>query len=417
MQIDIPKMSNFRMDFLKYAITNMKHRSLRSWLTIIGIIVGIGSILVLVSIAQGLNDSVNEELKAFGSNTIIVIPGGQISVQSAFSTANYKPPSTGKLYSNDVARLARVEGIEYISKVIQVRPDVEFRKDSVSASVNGIEPSVFKQTQLLEVEKGRMLVDSDRQAAVIGKKIAYDTFDEDVELGSLLKIGAEQKTFRVVGVLKSGGSGAGGGVDSAIYIPVEDARELAGESILPNEVSAIRITAHKDANMQEVKDQIEAELLSAHKVKADEKDFSLITSDYISQQIGVITGMLTLFLGGVAFISLIVGGIGIANTMFMAVMERTHEIGVLKAVGGSRGAITEIFLIESGLIGAIGGGLGIIFGTLIALILSYFGVPTTVSPLLVMFCFVFSVSVGVASGYFPAKRAAKMNAVDALRGE
>ncbi|PIN83389.1 hypothetical protein COV61_03210, partial [Candidatus Micrarchaeota archaeon CG11_big_fil_rev_8_21_14_0_20_47_5] len=336
-------------EFFAYAINSLKQRSLRSWLTVLGIVIGIASIIVLVSLAQGLNAGISEQLEKFGSRTIVVIPGGSVGLQSAFSSANYRPPSIGKLYKNDAERLKKIEGVEYISTVIQTRPDISFKKESITASVNGIEPSVFKQTQALEIEKGRFLTDTDRQVAVIGEKIASDAFDEKVEVGSVFRMGSEKKSFRVVGVLKKSGSQSG--MDSAIYVPVEDARSLAGDSLFENEVSAIRLTIVPDADIAGVKERITSELLSAHKLREEEKDFSLITSDFLKEQIGAITDMLSLFLGGVAAVSLIVGGVGIANTMFMAVLERTKEIGTLKAVGADEKKITKMFLIESGLLG------------------------------------------------------------------
>lgn len=404
------------LDYFYYALKSMRHRSLRSWLTVLGVVVGIASIIVLVSIAQGLDDDIQKQLEKFGSNTIVIMPGGEISMMSGLTSADYKPPTIGKLYKNDAIRLKKLDGVEYISTIIQARGDVSYKDESITASVNGIEPSIFKQTQVLEIEKGRFLVDTDRQVAVVGNSIVVDGFEKKIEVGSILKIGAEKKRFRVVGVLKESGLG-GPSLDSIIFVPVEDARELAGERLLENEVSLIRMTILEDADLNELKEKITFELLSAHKLHEDEKDFSLITSDFIKEQVAIMTGLLSMFLGGVAAVSLIVGGVGIANTMFMAVLERTKEIGTLKAIGANEEKITLIFLIESGLIGLVGGILGAIFGLLISVVLKYLGVPSSVGIELVVFCILFSFVVGVLSGYFPAKRAAKLNTVDALRTE
>ncbi|MEM2963404.1 MAG: ABC transporter permease [Candidatus Anstonellales archaeon] len=416
--IELNRMLSEGQEYLLYAIESMKHRSLRSWLTIIGVIVGIAAIVVLVSIGQGLNDSIQSQLKNFGANTIVIIPGKEISVQTAFSRANYKPPSVGKLYKSDVERIKKLEGVEYVSAVIQASADVRYKTQSITAFLTGIEPSLFRQTQLLEIEKGRMLVETDRQVAVIGRGIAYNAFDNEIEIGSFVYVGNEQKKFRIVGILKGGGGSgqAGRMIDSAFYIPIEDARDIAEKSLVENEVSAIRLTIEKDRNMEEMKEIIESELLSAHKLKKDERDFSLITADYISKQVEQITGILTLFLGGIAAVSLIVGGVGIANTMFTAVVERTPEVGILKSIGASRKKIEKIFLVESGLIGAIGGACGIIIGVAAALGLNILGgIPTSINAAFVGFCFVFSISVGLLSGYFPAKKAAELDPVDALR--
>ncbi|MBS3069871.1 ABC transporter permease [Candidatus Micrarchaeota archaeon] len=398
-----------------YSMNNMRRRKMRSWLTVIGIVIGIAAIVTLISVAQGLSNSINEQLKSFGSNTVVVIPGDIRQQLSPFGGAA-RPPSVGKLFKNDEERIGRIAGVDLISSVINSRASIDFKGNLVTASISGVEPSVFEGSQNIELEQGRFLTDTDKHTAVIGYNIAYDTFGKQpVQVSSVLSIGKEGTRFRVVGVLKKAGST--GSTDSAIYIPLEDARDLAGSSITPNEVSGIRFVAKEGFEVQEVVDEVNYELLSAHHVREEDKDFSFLTAAFLQEQVATITALLTLFLGGVAGISLVVGGVGIANTMFMSVLERTREIGILKSIGASNEAIQEAFLIESGLIGLSGGIIGVLLGLLFSIIGGALGVPTAVGIELALFAIFFSFAVGIISGYLPARNASKLPAIVALRYE
>ncbi|VVB58851.1 MacB-like periplasmic core domain protein [Candidatus Anstonella stagnisolia] len=404
-------------ELFSYSLGNMMRRKMRSWLTVLGIVIGIAAIVTLISVAQGLTNSINDQLKAFGTNAVVVVPG-DISQQLSISGGAARPPSTGRLFKNDVDRIKRVSGTEYVSSALSTRASVDFKDKQATMGINGVEPSIFQTAnKALEIEQGRFLADTDRHTAVIGNTIAYSTFGTDkVQVGSVLVIGSENTKFRVVGVLKKSGSSGGNG-DSALYVPIEDARELAGSSISKNEVSGIRFLVKDGFDVKEVVDNVNYELLSAHHVREEDKDFSFLTSEFLQQQVGTITALLTLFLGGVAGISLIVGGVGIANTMFMSVLERTREIGILKAIGADSRAIQEAFLIESGMIGLFGGIVGVSIGFLFSLIAGALGVPTAVGIELVLFAIFFSFTIGIISGYVPAVRASRLPAIEALRYE
>lgn len=398
---------------LSYAAANLLHRQLRSWLTVLGIVIGIASIVALIAIAQGLNDQVNNQLKQFGSNTISITPG-QLSSQVSFGSPT-RPPTAGKLTLNDKARIERVPGTEIVSGQVQARVDASYHNSQATFNIYGIEPEIFTKVQTVEIEQGRFLVDNDRRAVVVGNRIANGTiFKEKIAVGSVLLIGSEKTPYRVVGTLKKGMFSA---IDGLVMAPLEDVRTLAGESISPNELSEINVVVKDGFDVNQTASQIELELLASHKVKEDEKDFTIITSDYIMEQVGQITGLLTLFLGGIAGISLIVGGVGIANTMFMSVIERTKEIGTLKAVGASRHDILALFVIESAMIGLIGGVAGATLGAAVALAAGSFGAPVTITWELLAFACVFSLCVGIVSGWIPARRGANFDPIDALREE
>ncbi len=407
-------------DMLWYCIQNIAHRQLRSWLTVLGIVIGITSIVALIAIAQGLTGYVNNQLAQLGSRYVAIVPG-DISSQASFSGDPTRPPQTGRLFINDKKRIEKIAGVDLVSSVVQARVDARFKDDAVSLSVTGVEPELFGQTNVLELSAGRFLADTDKRTAVAGWNFANKTiFKNEVQVGSVIRLGSDGEPYRVVGVLKKGMATQ---ADNAFYLPIDDARHLAGDSISPNEVSAIRLTVKEGYDYNATVEQINNELMASHGVKEDEKDFSVVTSDFVAAQVGQITGLLTLFLGGIAGISLIVGIVGIANTMFMSVIERTREIGTLKAIGASKNDILGLFLLESGIIGLIGGSIGTLLGAIIAIGAAYaasaagFNMPLSVTWELCTFAVVFSFVVGVASGFLPALRGAELSPIEALREE
>ncbi|MDO8339169.1 MAG: ABC transporter permease [Candidatus Burarchaeum sp.] len=399
-------------DILRYVMENLRNRQLRSWLTILGIIIGITAIITLIAIGEGLNESINSELNAFGSQTIIVTPRINIGLSSA-------PTRTGILTFNDVQTVKGTPGIDSSSLTYGVggMMSLQYKDRNASSRVVGIDTDTFQNSVLsglLQIESGRKLKPGDSHVVLLAHDPAYNLFKEKVNLGYQMKIGGED--FRIVGILKSAG-GAMSGTPIQILIPEEDARRLLGDTVGAREVSAIWAKAAEGQSTGQVAKALEQRLMAKRKVKPDKLDFSITTIESIQQQVGMITGLLTAFLGGIAAISLIVGAVGVANTMFMSVMERTREIGVLKAIGARRNTIMEIFILESSIIGAIGGFIGLALALLISVIINAFGAPSKISPQLALFGFLFAVIIGAVSGFFPARRAARLQAVEALRYE
>ncbi len=398
---------------VSYAVNALKYRKLRSWLTISGIIVGICTIVVLVGLVQGLKDDITEQVKGFGSNTIIISPAtlsGTSIGGSVFST------TTGKIYMKDYERVKKVADIEYITPVIIGAISAKYKDKEMTLSVYGVEPDLFRQTTTtIKIEKGRFLADNDRQAIVVGHNVGHTKFDQDLEMGAPIYLGGRK--FELVGILESIGSSFTS-FDDAVYIPIEEARDLFSNRLAENEITAIRITVKEGANAEEAASEINNIMLSSHRVREDEKDFAITTAASINKRVEDISGVLTLFMGAIAGISLIVGGIGITNTMFMAVLERTREIGTLKAMGAAEKEIRELFLVESTIISTAGGLIGLVAAYLVIALINISGVvPAAFIPWVAAGAVLFSAGIGIIAGYIPASQAAKLDPVEALRYE
>ncbi|MFH1520188.1 MAG: ABC transporter permease [Candidatus Micrarchaeota archaeon] len=401
------------IDIIFYSFNSLRQRKIRSWLTVFGIVVGITAIVVLIGLVQGLKDNFNAQLSTFGSRSIVVLP---VNLESSANPAAASwLPSNGKLFMKDYERLKRIPDLESLTPVINGRTTLQFKDIEITSSVLGIDPGPYMQSiGTLEIEKGRFLQSNDKKSIVIGSSVANDTFGETVQLGSTILISG--LPYRVVGILNKSGSSFSN-VDSVTLMQIDEAREIFDNLLADKEIHMIRMVAKDGANLSEVSDRIQDEMLAAHRVTEDNKDFSVITSDFINSQLDSVTGILAIFLGGVASISLLVGGVGIANTMFMSVTERKREIGILKSIGGREEEIWHLFLVESSMIGLAGG----FFGLALAYGLSYLitiisGVRVSIEPFVVFGAILFSAGVGVVSGVFPARQAAKLDPVEALSG-
>ena len=400
-------------DMVSYSMRNLRHQKVRTWLTIVGIVVGVAAVIVLVGLADGLRSSVSSQLAAFGPKTIIVSP---VSLEGGIGggSANLRP-TLGKLFERDAEKIERIEGVHLATKVIMTNLDMKFRDKHISASVYGVEPDGYTETTSIKIGEGRFLQPGDKRVAVVGYSIANDNFGDDkINVNNMIELGGQQ--YRVVGILQKSGSSFGPG-DSSVFVSYDDGRELAGDALAEREINGIRIIVDEGFDTEEVADRIEFALASQHKVPVDDKDFTLITPKFIEDQVNSILGTLTLFLGAVSGIALVVGGVGISNTMFVSVMERTKEIGVLKSVGAQNWQIERLFLVEAAMIGLVGGVLGVLFGIIVVLLLSVFGINATPSIPTVLISFIIAMSVGMAGGFIPARNAAKIPAVEAMRND
>ncbi len=397
-----------------YSLHNLKYRQLRTWLTVLGIVVGIASIIILVSLADGLKANVEGQLSSFDPSTIMIIPVNIQTGGSSLAMSGSMAPTSGKLYERDYQKIRGVDGVKLVSKVISNRAPLKYKTEVVSASIYAVEPNVFRDTSSFTVNEGRFLSDSDRGVAVLGSTIANDNFKTKINVGDEVEIAGRK--YHIVGILdKTGGSFAQ--FDSVVFITFDEGRDMFSDQLVPNEITVIRAQVAPGYNVEDVRAEIESTLMNLHKVTEEDKDFSVIDAKVIGEQINSVIGILTIFLGAVAAIALLVGTIGVSNTMFMAVMERTHEIGVLKAIGATNRDILLTFTIEAGLIGLVGGLVGVAIGTGFSLLLILIGVQTKVTLELVIGSAIFAFIVGIAAGILPAKNASEVPAIEALRYE
>ena len=342
------------------------HSKLRSWLTIIGIFIGVAAVVTIISLGQGLQTTVNSQIAGLGQDIITIMPGSSSVFGRGSSTTNIQP-----LTDQDIQALKSVPGISFISGIVSGRATIKFQNENISLTIEGQDPSTFKEFQTAAIEKGRYLSSGDSGVVVIGHEIAYNTFSKSVDVGSIL--GINEKQFRVIGILNA--SGGLGTSDMLIAMTTKDAREILINStnLKSNEYSSIQIKVTDPALINETSNAIENALINSHHVTKAKEDFTIISAQALQARFSTITAGITLFLGIIAGISLLVGGIGVANTMFTSVLEKTRDIGVMKAIGAKNSDILLIFLFNSGMLGLVGGVLGILFAEVIALFIPLLG--------------------------------------------
>lgn len=402
----------FGKEGLKIAFYNIRQRRLRSFLTVLAIFIGIAAVISLVSITQGMQEAISEQFERMGTNKIMIMPGGGEGMGAMGMRLGAAP-----LTEDELEEVEKVNGVDIVAPYLLKTDKVEFKKDTAYTYIRGTytDEALELLTDIAEIEYGKNLKETDKYKALIGSKVDK-LFDKEVTIGSKLEI--KDKSFEVVGIFKEIGAPDD---DYAIYIPMETAREVFDE---PTEVSMIYVQTKNGFDPLDVAESIKKRLRDSRDEKAGEETFQVFTSEQLSEQVGVILGMISIVLIGIASISLLVGGVGIANTMYTSVSERTREIGIMKAIGAKNSNILAIFLIESGLLGLIGGILGCVIGITMAkgveLYVSQSGfamLRASVTPELILLGLAFSFVIGCVSGFLPARKAAKLQPVEALRYE
>jgi putative ABC transport system permease protein len=400
---------SFEIEATKMAVRSITERKLRSGLTAIGIVIGVAAIIALMSIGAGTQAYIDSQFKGFGANRIIVSPITSLSTGT--------PSGSGtSLSQKDVTTVLRVRGVALAIPIYVKSISVKFKDSSRITSLYGVNSqeaeSFFSTVSAFQVDTGRFLRSGDKYSAVIGSQIAKNGFP--LELHVRDKVFVNNKSFEIVGIMKETGSSQD---DNMVIVPIESLRELFG---VKDTVTVIFTQAQDGTNVDDVAAAIQAKFDQQY----GKKTFTVLSTTQLAGQISAITGTLTLVLSGIAGIALVVAGIGIANTMYMSTLERTKEIGIMKAIGATNRNILEIFLLESALIGLTGGILGVGLGTAasygLGVILSSLGTSsfkTLVTPDLALMGVGFAVAVGVMSGILPSRSAARKNPIEALRYE
>ncbi|MEM2908717.1 MAG: ABC transporter permease [Candidatus Bilamarchaeaceae archaeon] len=404
------------IDAFFYSVRSLRVSSLRSMLTVIGVVIGVVAIVVVASISEGVQQEITAQLEVFKPNMLVVIPINLESAEEMRGFMGAATGATGKLYERDAQAVAGIPGVKTVGRANYGRTYLEFREASVIAPVYAIDREYYNQyADYFKLSEGRMFDNWEHNVVVLGNDAAKKMFGKrEVGAGNVIKINGMD--YRVVGVLEKIGTALSEQDDNVIFVPYDDGPKLFGSQLAKNEIFMLSVELEEGADVKEVKDAIETKLIAYHKVTPDDKDFSVITADYIKEMVNTILGMLTISLLAITLIASVVGGIGVANTMFMAVLERTREIGVLKAVGATERDVVLIFLIESAIIGLLGGIIGLLLAMGILEIAGYFAVPFWLRLRVIALAFVFSALISIIAGLIPARQAARLDPVEALRG-
>ncbi len=391
-------------EYFLFAVNSIRHRKLRSWLTILGIVIGVAAIISLIMISRGLERSIEEQFSQFGANRILM------------SAKGFQGPGTQSegLTLDDVETVEKIGGFEYVTPAIFRQAEVSHNKEVAFTLVGGIpaeQTEQFIEDTSVELAEGRFIKAGDKLTTIVGSRVASEMFDKHLTLGSKLEIGG--KEFRIIGIWEESGNAQ---EDNRINIPLETAQEIFKTG---NKIDTMVAQVKTGGNIKLIQDRIERAL----ERERGNTNFQVLTPDQIVEQINQILGIMQIVLVGIATISLVVGAIGIMNSMYTSVLERTKDIGIMKAIGARNSDILQIFLIESGLMGFVGG----LFGTAIGAGIAFFveriaanaGFPLSVEieAWLLLFGLGFAFIVGVGSGMLPAYQASRLKPVDALRYE
>jgi putative ABC transport system permease protein len=406
---------------LRQAFNMVVHSRLRSWLTIIGIVLGVGAVIAIVSLGHGLQTEVQNQFGSLGADLLTVSAGfsrgggffgggGREFGGGGSAKATTKEVVLGRA---DVQALRGIPEIKYINTQIRGSVDVTYLGKSGTVSLTGVDQNTWADVTTDTVSSGRLLGPADQNVVVIGGRLASSYFDQPLGINKMINI--EGSNFRIVGVLDD--------QSTSIYMPIQMAFQVIPDHEA-NVYDTIIVKVRDVNNIDKAIADIDKRLMVERHVTNSTRDFSVTSNQQVNNTRQQAMSSMNLFLLAIAAVSLIVGAVGIANTMFTSVLEKTKEIGIMKAIGARNKDILLIFLLNSCLIGLVGGILGIIFGTILSGLIPMFlgsvgffragGVITLSS---VVIAISISLGVGILAGFIPAYKASKLRPVDALRYE
>lgn len=449
---------------LKIALNMVKANKLRSWLTIIGVIIGIASVMVIITTGEYFQEQVTETLEGLGGDTITIVASVPFEISSeedveyeedtvessdesltitsataaeteeesnsTLDSIEFEAETEAQLTRKDVFVLRSIPDVEYVNVNVQTGAELKFGSESTFVWVNGVDPGVWPDITKKKVGEGRMLAPGDRAVVIISNELAKDTFEQEIRLNQMIPLNG--KSYRVVGILAKDGGLLGGMGDifgSSVYMPYQEVYPLRNSeediSERENDVyDTIELKLYNEADYDAALQEIERKLRLSRRVNEDTQDFYVSSSKETIESTQKLINGLTTFLAFIAGISLLVGSTGIANTMFTSVLEKTKEIGIMKAIGAKNSDIMMIFLCNAAMISLVGGIIGILLGTaavqlFLFLISVKLSVPFEFALSLkgTLIATLVSIVVGLIAGLVPAKNASELKPVDALRYE
>ncbi|MDD3264152.1 MAG: ABC transporter permease [Candidatus Nanoarchaeia archaeon] len=403
------------VDIFSNALKNILKRKTRSWLTILGIVIGIAAIVALLGIGGGLRNAIVGEFESVGVNRLIILSSDAnlLSGPPMLSESGY---DENYLNQDWFDVIKRAEGVEMVGGFFGSIALIEGKDDFISVTVNGIPKEQRNQESIedsgVKLLSGRFLTSNDKNAIMINNKVA-----ENTEKKINNKIEIMGKSFKVVGIYESSGFG---GQTNVIYMPIESVYEMLNAK--PKEISSIFVKYNTDYQSDFVIEEINRELRRYLKQKEGEESFQIQSYEEFLKILDSVLSVINYILVGIAMISTLVAAIGIMNSLFTSVMERRREIGIMKSIGARNSSILSMFVIESILFSVVGGIVGIGFGILLAKLVENIAfqvlqtrlIVVSIQPSVYIFSLIFSIIVGVLSGFLPAKKASKMNPVDSL---
>jgi putative ABC transport system permease protein len=399
------------------AFESLSANKLRAGLTILGIVIGVGAVIAMVSIGRGAQATIAESINGIGTNLLFVFRGGSEDVR------NPKP-----ITLEDAAAIAdpfQAPSVQAVAPVIQDNGKVTSGRESTTTSITGVTPD-YAPVRKYNLTEGEFINQEQMlgQASVVllGSEVADKLFGrQDGLVGQTVRI--EGQPFRVIGVLESKGGSGFSNADNLVMVPFSTAQERLIHHSITDQVDLLLVEAVSPKDVPVASDEVAQILRTRHRTAIGADDFTILTQQDFLSTAGTITNVLTIFLGGVAAISLLVGGIGIMNIMLVSVTERTREIGLRKAVGAHKADIMVQFLTESAVLSLVGGVIGIILGYSIAIIVSQIAkannadITPSIGIDIILIATLFSTAVGLFFGLYPANRAANLEPVEALRYE
>jgi putative ABC transport system permease protein len=400
-------------NLIKVAFKSIMKNRMRSLLTMLGIIIGVGAVIALVSIGQGTQAEVENQIQSLGSNLIMVMPG-----TSRMGGVSRGASSVNTLTMADVDKLRKETTlVKEFSALIRTAGQVIGMGNNWSTSIQGVDPNYLKIKEW-EIEDGTFFSEKDkrsrRKVAVLGDTVAQELFGDQSPVGAKIRI--RSIPFTVIGVLEEKGQSMMGDQDDIILAPSTTVlyRMTEGKNI-----HMIYASALSSEVIEEAGEEITQILRKSHRLReSEDDDFRIRSQTEIIERVSSVTGTLTMLLGAIAAVSLLVGGIGIMNIMLVSVTERTREIGIRMAIGARGNDVLIQFLIESVMLSLVGGLLGIAFGlTLAQGASSLMNMSVVFDPVITFVAFFFSGAVGIFFGFYPARKASRLDPIEALRYE